>query len=220
MTMMSEREVTCCVCGTKSSHMGIGSTNTSGSPDLDTRPPEMMRSTICYWIERCPSCGYSSSSLSECDGDVRDIVESKEYQYILENKSLPEIAASFMASSYVKQEQQKYSESAWSAIRAAWVCDDRNNYEASRECRRKSVSLIKMANEKEQVVADQVGASEAITLDLMRRAGMFQEALDLVKETKKMDIEEVVRKVISYQEKLVRSKDTDAHTISEALGEE
>ena len=200
--------------------MGISSTNTSGSPDLDTRPSEMMRSTICYWIERCPSCGYSSSSLSECDGDVRGFVESKAYQDILENKSIPEIAASFMASSYIKQEQQKYSESAWSAIRAAWICDDKNNYEASSKCRRKSISLMERAKEKGQVVMDQVGASEAITIDLMRRAGMFQEALNLVNETKRMDIEEVIGKVVSYQEKLVRSKDTDSHTISEALGEE
>jgi hypothetical protein len=219
MTTLSEREVICCVCGTKSSHLGIGSTNTSGSPDLDTRPPEMMRSTICYWIERCPSCGYCSSDLSECHDNARKLVETKEYQGIIENNNTPETAASFMALSYVKQKLHQYPWAAWGAIHAAWICDDENDYESSRECRKVAISMIEKAKEESHQLVDQAGASEAIIIDLMRRSGMFKSALELVNKTKVMDIEEVVSEVISYQEKLVLAEDMDAHTISEALGE-
>ena len=36
---------------------------------------------------------------------------------------------------------------------------------------------------------DQAGATEALTIDLMHRAGMFEQALKLAEETKKNDIE-------------------------------
>ena len=79
--------------------------------------------------------------------------------------------------------------------------------------------MIEKAKEESHQLVDQAGASEAIIIDLMRRSGMFQSALELVNKTKAMDIEEVVSEVISYQEKLVLAEDMDAHTISEALGE-
>jgi len=58
MTTMYEQNVDCFFCGTSSQHGSISSSNTLGSSDLDTRPAEMKRSTICYWVQRCPSCGY------------------------------------------------------------------------------------------------------------------------------------------------------------------
>ena len=71
MTTMHEEKVQCCVCGKKNNHEVVGSSYSHGSSDLDTRPPEMTRSTIYYSIQRCPSCGYSASDLSECSGDVK-----------------------------------------------------------------------------------------------------------------------------------------------------
>ncbi len=72
MTRIFEQEVECCVCQEKSKHMIIGSTNSFGSPDLDTRPPEMKRSTLSLWIQRCPSCGYSSPDLSDCEAHIAE----------------------------------------------------------------------------------------------------------------------------------------------------
>jgi len=143
MTTMIEKEVVCCICGEKSNHMEIGSTNSFGSADLDTRPPEMERSTIYHWIQRCPSCGYCSPDLSECGDETKEIINSKEYQNIIESSEVPEIAASFLALSYEKEKQQEYSNSAWRAIHAAWVCDDENNLESSAKCRKQAVNLIK-----------------------------------------------------------------------------
>ena len=58
MTTIFEEENHCSVCGSKSVQAVIRSTNTMGPPDLDTRPAEMERSTINYWIQTCPSCGF------------------------------------------------------------------------------------------------------------------------------------------------------------------
>ena len=217
MTTMYEKEVKCCVCGTNSNHEVVGSSYSHGSSDLDTRPPEMTRSTIYYSIQRCPSCGYSASDLSEISGDVKAHVESKEYQEIIGNKAIPKVAASFLALSYEKQQTHQYSESAWAAIHAAWIFDDKNKQKASKECRKKAISMIENANVHSQNMGDQAGATEVLTIDLMRRAGMFEQALKLVEETKTKDIEEIILQVIAYEESLIESKDIDSHIVSEAL---
>jgi hypothetical protein len=220
MTTLSSEDVTCCICGESSNHTAISSTNQFGSPDLDTRPAEMMRSTINYWVQRCPSCCYCAPDLSECNPGTKGIVESQEYQDILNNDAIPEIAASFLALSYEKQQSQQYSVSVWRAIHAAWICDDKDNSEASKECRIKAISLIEKAESHSQTIANQTGASEAITIDLMRRTGMLQKALELVENTKAKDIEDVIRKVITFEETLIRNKDNRRHTVSEALGDQ
>ena len=220
MTTMHQEKVKCCVCGKKSNHDVVGSSYSHGSSDLDTRPPEMTRSTIYYSIQRCPSCGYCASDLSECNGDVKFHVESNEYQEIIRNKAIPKVAASFLALSYEKQQTHQYSESAWTAIYAAWICDEKNKQKASKECRKKAISMIENANAYSQNMGDQAGATEALTIDLMRRAGMFEQALKLAEETKTKDIEEIILQVIAYEESLIESKDIDSHTVSEALGDE
>ena len=79
--------------------------------------------------------------------------------------------------------------------------------------------MIEKAEERSEKLADQAGASEAITIDLMRRAGIFDKALALVEETKEKDVEEILTKVILFEEKLLLSEDIDAHTVAEVLGE-
>ena len=218
MTIINRVEIECCICGTKINHMDIGSTNTlGGSPDLDTRPPEMQRSTIQYWVQRCPSCGYCSPNLSESADGAEEIINLTEYQDILKNPDMPEIATSFMALSFEKQLQGKYSDAAWSAIHAAWICDDENHHEASRLCREKAIQMIEKAHANSQVIAKQPGASESITIDLMRRAGMFQQALEFAESTKEKDIEKIIKHIIEYEIGLIKRKDIDSHKISDAL---
>jgi len=219
MTMMFEVGVKCCVCGEESSHMAIGSTNSFGSSDIDTRPSEMQRSTISHWVQRCPSCGYCAPDLWECETGVSEIVATDEYQNIIADTQMPEVAASFLAWSHIEQKQGQFANSAWGAIHAAWICDDENNYEESVKCRKQAISLIGMASSHAQTIAEQTGLSEVITIDLMRRAGMFEEALKLAEITKAKEFEKIIIKVIKYEEKLIAQKNIESHTVSEALGE-
>ena len=77
--------------------------------------------------------------------------------------------------------------------------------------------MIESANAHSQKMGDQAGATEVLTIDLMRRAGMFEKALKLVEETKTKDIEEIILQIIAYEKSLIESKDINSHTISEAL---
>ena len=51
-TTLEEVEKVCAVCGAKSTQVVVMSTNRLGSTDLDLRPPEMMSSTMRYWVLR------------------------------------------------------------------------------------------------------------------------------------------------------------------------
>jgi hypothetical protein len=220
MTTMFEDEVQCCVCGKKSSHTIIGSTNSFGSADLDTRPPEMQRSTIYYSIQRCTSCGYCSSDISKCDENSETLVRSSKYQGIVKDISLPMVASSFLAKSYENEKNKQYVDAAWDLIHAAWICDDEQNNEAAKNCRKKAVAIIDKASSQTKKIADQAGASELITIDLMRRSGMFESALELAELVKKSDIENIIIQIIEFEITLIQLKDTESHTISEALEKE
>jgi len=222
MTTMFEKEFQCAVCGTPSSHMVIGSTNSFGSPDLDTRPPQMSRSTLYQSIQRCPTCGYSAHDLSKNEAGSDEIekwLQSDEYQNILNNKKMPEEANTFMAMSYLSQKQNDFVSSAWESIQATWICDDEKKEMISKKCRDDALLMIEQGKKGSQKLTGQSGASEAITIDLLRRAGRFEEGFDLIQQTKTMDLENIVHQVIAYEEQLICAGDVDAHTVEEALEE-
>jgi hypothetical protein len=65
MTTFAESGKNCFVCGETNKYIELTSSNRFGAPDLDTRPPEMMRSTIYSWIQACPYCDYCAPDISE-----------------------------------------------------------------------------------------------------------------------------------------------------------
>lgn len=219
MTTMFKEDITCSICNQKSSHTRVGSTNAFGSSDLDTRAPEMQRSTMTHWVQRCPSCGYCSPDISECNEMASELVKSETYQSIVISRSMPELAASFLARSYEHEQQGNFSNAAWKAIHAAWVCDDKKDMDLSKTCKEKAIHLIEAAQSEGQKIVDQEGASEAICVDLLRRSGMFQQALDLCLRTNDMNVDEIILQVLQLEEELIMKEDMPAHTIAEALGE-
>ena len=58
------REMTCAVCGAPSTQTVVSSASAFGASDLDTRPPEMVRSGLRYEVQECPSCGYCSENIA------------------------------------------------------------------------------------------------------------------------------------------------------------
>ena len=72
-------ESVCYVCGKMSEQMVLVSTNQFGYPDLDLRPPEMERSTMDWWIEECPHCGYVAPDLSEKTAITKEWLNNGQY---------------------------------------------------------------------------------------------------------------------------------------------
>ena len=216
MTTIFNEDICCSVCNNKSSHSMIGSTNTFGSPDLDTRPAEMQRSTINHWVQRCPSCGYCAPDISSCEAGTKEIVYSKAYQDILLSNKNIELVSSFLAVSFEREQLTQFDKSAWAAIHAAWIADDAQDFELAIHCRKEAIRIILLGASKGQRLVTEENVSEVITVDLMRRAGMLQEAIELAKKVKTNNIEKILMQIIEFQINLISQKDTLVHTITES----
>lgn len=221
MTTICTTTMRCPVCGTRSAHRDIMSTNELGPSDLDTRPPEMKRSTMFAWVQRCPKCGYCASNSGRARPKAQVIVSGKEYQDQLNDPAYPELAKSFLCRGILDRESGDYAAAAWAFLCAAWDCDDAGQSEQAIACRRKAVDMLAEAKRKgQQDAAGQDGTATAILVDLLRRAGRRDEARNVIAERRSGISDDVVLRVLDFQAVLLERGDVAAHTVAEALGEQ
>jgi hypothetical protein len=219
MTTMFPKQVTCGVCGSISNVMEILSTNAFGSADLDTRPPEMRRSTLCHDVHRCPSCGYCAPDISTASSEVNAILQSAEYQIRLNDTTCPDKCNDFLCFALIAKAQGDISKAVWATVNAAWICDDEKNMDAAIYCRTLAISLIDEMRSRGLSLVEQRGTTEAVKTDLLRRAGCFPEALATIETGLGQDPEDIIKGVLLFQKKLVQARDITRHTISEALAD-
>lgn len=198
--------------------MLLTSTNRFGVPDLDTRPPEMMRSTMHLWIQRCPSCGYCAPDVSKAIPNAEVMVKSPAYVAQLASADYPELANSFLCLSILEESMSEYASAGWACIRAAWACDDADNQYGAVQCRLRAAGLLDRARDHDQRFAGQEGAEEALLADLFRRAGQFDRAIQLCDEglQKEKSLEPVILDILDFQKSLIRKADTTCHQVREA----
>lgn len=216
MTTMIEVDTICGDCGKKSEQMELTSTSAYGSSDLDTRPPEVRRSTIHTWVERCPHCGYCSSDISNASEPIRSIIHSPIYRSQLDDPEFPGLANSFLCKALIETRVGKLANAAWSTVNAAWVCDDAGRETSARICRQKAVHLMRKSWLQNKKIAKQKGADIAIAVDLLRRSGQFKEALDLINSNKNKKKEPIIENVLVFEEELILRSDDMVHTVTEA----
>ena len=217
MTTLNEEKKECAICGSSSTHIEIVSTKALGSSDLDARPPEPERSTIDYWIQRCPGCGYCAPDISKGDKEMSNIILSDPYKEQLEKPEFPELANSFLCWSLIQEEESQFKIAGWTAVKAAWACDDANNNNAAQACRKRAVSLLQKAREKGQWFADRAGTEESVIIDLVRRSGQLELALNMCDERLKKEPGQFVHDILIYQKKLIEKSDVDRHATSEIM---
>jgi len=219
MTTLYVAKAKCAVCGTETEYTEIGSTNSFGSPDLDTRPPEMQRSTIFAWVQRCPECGYCAPDVTKATPRASSLVRSPEYARQLVDSTYPELANSFLCKALLDESSGDFAGAAWSQIHAAWACDDAERDGPAKTCRSNAAGMIRKALENGQQIAGQDGAETAIQIDLLRRAGRLNEARKLIQTQRPAITEDIILKILAFQETLIAGGDEARHTISEGLGE-
>jgi len=130
----------------------------------------------------------------------------------------------------------EYAKAGWACLHAAWACDDAKYVDAAKICRKKSFALFMKAKEEGQKFAEQLGAEEAIIVDVLRRAGEFEKALEIAEEgLKKLDEnsssfrksanpkdllrnpEEIIKTILKFQIELINKKDMGCYTVEDAI---
>ena len=216
MTAERSERVRCHVCEAESEHvLALGATE-DGAPDLDTRPPETLRSTMPAWVQRCPSCGYCAPHLAGGGPRAARVVRAAAYQSLLADTTRPALANSFLASSAVLEGGAALADAGWQAVYAAWACDDAGDDVAATECRLQAAELFASALLARQEVAIDPGGADALIADLLRRAGRFDEAIARVAAIEDRPILKPTRRVLRYIAALAARGDRGAHSAAEA----
>jgi len=170
MTTIYREDVTCSVCGHQSETMVIGSTNEFGSSDLDFRPPEMMRSTIPYWLHECPSCGCSADDLADVDPRVPNVVRNPAFRSMRSGLGeLSDSARKFRTATFIACELGDYAGAFLRALHEAWVHDDEGDSIRARAVRLDAVDFLHQVHRGGLRVYPEMGADEMVTVDIFRR---------------------------------------------------
>ena len=213
MSTMKKMSVRCSVCRAESEHYILTSTNSFGAPDLDLRPPEMQRSTMPLWVQRCPRCGYVASSLSTSAGEARELVYSGEYKTCYGREFKSELAKKFYQHYLIMSANGKIKDTFYAALHAAWASDDALDRERAREMRlialKKLEKLMEIRRNDETLLL--------IRCDIMRRAGLFDELIALYGETRLSD--ELPGAILAFQLKKARERCDRRFTVSDARNE-
>jgi hypothetical protein len=217
MTTFAEQSVACGNCGHVFTHHTLGSTYAFGSPDLDMRPPELQRSTMHAWIQRCPSCGYCSRDVAEFDHRLRPVVESAEYRSQLTDAVYPELTSTFICAGMLAEAAGREADAGWAYLHAAWTLDDANKDEFARICRARAADKFLDLLAEGQSFAEQPGASEAIVTDCLRRTGRGAEALEMVERGLSQSYDDVIQKILAFERALIQRGDMGGHLIKEAF---
>lgn len=209
----------CSVCGAENEYTGVGSTGTFGPQDLDTRPPERKRSTIVAWVQRCQDCGYCAADVTEtCCPEAREIVISREYKGQLNDPTYPELANSFLCKAIIDSKSRAFAAATLSLMRAAWSCDDYGHLDQARKCRQEASEMLVIAEDDGKQISEQKGADTAILVDLLRRSGQIEIARKAIAARRTGITEEVIARILDFQDTLLDKNDVSCHTIAEVIG--
>jgi hypothetical protein len=213
MSTFREFNKKCAICGTESKHNILMSTNSFGSPDLDLRPPEMRRSTMWLWIQRCPCCDYVNYDIESESSANEEFLKSYEYSSNdgLEFKS--ELADRFYKHYKIMMLDRKYMDAYSALLRCAWSCDDRRDINNAKHVRKMAVNMFeklpRLKKGNENIIAQYI--------DVLRRCGELDEIIDKFSDFKAKD--DVIQKVIDFQIALAKKGDTGVYTVRDALDE-
>lgn len=214
MTTLGLQNVNCRNCDQGSEQNIVLSTNACGSPDLDLRPPEMQRSTMHTWLQRCPYCGFCAPDLSEGECD-KALVDSPGYRAILDNPRFPELARRFKARALPVGGSDR-EEAAHLHLCAAWACDDEGLEGPAIECRRAAAAGLEQQKPFEDSAPGLTWG--AVLVDVLRRAGQFEQASSECDSllTRRSAVA-VLRQALELQRTLIAEGDRTSHSVEETV---
>jgi len=215
MTTYMESSVVCGACGHVFTWHQLASTNTDGSPDLDTRPAEMQRSTMHAWIQRCPSCSFCACDVAKFDERFREVMTQPAYKSQLADSRYPNLTSTFICAAILAESIGERAGAGWNYLHAAWTLDDAEKGDLARVCRGKAADIFLAILTEGRPFVQQPGASEALVTDCLRRAGRGPEALKVIESVLNQDCNGVIRRILTFQRTLIERGNTSRHLIAE-----
>ena len=211
MTTFRKLTVRCFCCGMDSSQHILSSTNRMGSPDLDQRPPEMMRSTMGVWLQECPSCGYVANDLQKGDAGDPQRVRSEAYQGLRAGPHASGLSCRFLLGAELARSRNDMDGAFSRTLSAAWIADDLGMLDLARGLRQQAAG---------HVLSKAASPDLRLRLvDVLRRAAAWDDAGRLATEMMAEPLEYLLPKLVRFQLKKIRERNDSCFSVAEALAE-
>jgi len=223
VTLPCSDESTCAVCGAASEQTSMLSTNTFGAPDLDARPPEMLRSTIAWWVHECPGCGYCAEDLGEAPAGAAEVVRSQAYRQQLDDPRAPELARRFLCAALIAEADRGPGAPALvqALVNAAWACDDAEDAEGAVRCRLRAASALgALRAAGGSYMEGDPSEDDTLLADLYRRTGSFEEAGAAARAGLAHAVDGFHRGLLELQLRLISARDVSAHACDEVVADQ
>lgn len=213
MTTIMPNTSTCFICGSEEEYGVVASTNTFGPTDLDTRPPEMKRSTMRYWVQTCPVCGYSAVDVSDETTVGREFLETESYRICDGIAFVSDLAKEFYRHYLIMKAERNEEDAFWALLYAAWASDDKEDETGAVLAREKAIMIAYKLLDSE--VSEHKDTLSLILADLLRRVSRFEELLKRY-DTVTFD-EELLNQIVEFEKELARRKITKCMTAKDAV---
>ncbi len=218
MTKSSSESITCSICGHVSIHEVLHSISLFGYSDLDTRATGPNRMIFKHCVQYCPSCHFCASSISEETANATEIIKNQRYLDLIKNKKIPQVMRYFLCSSYICEYNAEFYYAAIHYLYAAWIADDKKKYDLAISARKKAIVLFRKAiKNKQAYFRSGRGEAACLLVDLLRRSLQFEKADKLCKKELSKRHDEKFKNILMFQQLLISKKDSNAHSIQEAL---
>ena len=212
MTTVITQKKKCAVCGHEHDYVQISSTNAFGPSDLDSRPPEMARSTMRYWVEECPACRYAADDISAPAPVPASFLQSERYRTCDGAGFESPLAGRFYRLYLIQSELQDTTEAFWSILHCAWACDDYEDADNAKRCREEAARLA------DRLIFSGDGDMEelmVIRADLLRRSGQFAHVIHDYEHYKTED--EMFNAVLAFQVRKAAEQDDGCYVTDDAV---
>jgi hypothetical protein len=204
MSTIKEITISCAVCGKKSSQLLLTSYSLFGEPDLDFRPPPMLRATMKYWPMECPNCGYVARDIRRWPWATKKTLR-RIYSGV--DTGLPSAAHVFHKRALYCEHMGNASGALRAYLCAAWVCDDEEEDTHAINLRNKCLELAK--RKMHHCCRGKWRQYMQLIADLLRRT---QNITDLRKlDTGDRRLDYCTREILIYQKFLAERNDFLAH---------
>jgi hypothetical protein len=198
-------EPACALCGTPAP-APFRAPQPEIAPDLDMRPGEPARSTLRDWILMCRHCGAAAPDLAALPETAREVVESPEYRGL--STSVLEETLPFRRWALICERAGDRVQQAEALLQASWAADDAAAMAEACRLRTKVAALWEGSADVE------LGLRR---LDVLRRAGLFDQAAAWARELESRQPDELARRIIGFQAARIAARDIGRHLISSVL---
>jgi hypothetical protein len=178
MTTFIEEGAICANCGSIAHQKRLGSTYIWSEPDLDTRPGEDARGWMHYWIQECRKCDYVAGNLGDAmDPRTRALLKSPEWSELKRSMRGSWLAGRFLRYSAIQENIGALERAANGALWAAWASDDAGDKATAILSRQRAANFLKRALAEDKIDAEKIANVQLVLIDVLRRAGLWEEAL-------------------------------------------